>query len=98
MIADEQQPDWPLHGVLLLLWFAASFGVVFFARDLEWVVAGWPVGFWFAAQGSLLIFLGIVVVFAWLANRREAARSGDEELQAPAVVRRLHRRFGCRRG
>ena len=93
MIAGERQPHWPLHGGLLVLWFAASFGVVFFARDLQWVVAGWPIGFWFAAQGSLLIFLGIVVVFAWLANRRESASSGAEESQAPVVMRRLHWRF-----
>jgi cation/acetate symporter len=62
---------WALHAGLLVVWFLASFGVVFFARDLQWVVAGWPVGYWFAAQGSVLVFICIVVVFAWLANRRE---------------------------
>ena len=50
---------WGLHAGLLALWFVASFGVVFFARDLQFVVAGWPVGFWFAAQGSVLVFIGI---------------------------------------
>ena len=62
---------WPLHAVLLSLWFAASFGVVFFARDLDIVVAGWPIGFWFAAQGSVLVFIGIVVVYALRQNRRD---------------------------
>jgi cation/acetate symporter len=62
---------WPLHAVLLCLWFAASFGVVFFARDLDRVVVGWPVGFWFAAQGSVLVFIGIVVFFAWRQNRHD---------------------------
>jgi cation/acetate symporter len=60
-----------LHGWLLLVWFAASFGLVFFAHDLQQVVAGWPVSYWFAAQGSVIVFIGIVAVFAWVANRRE---------------------------
>jgi len=81
-----------LHGGLLLVWFAASFGLVFFAHDLQQVVAGWPVSYWFAAQGSVIIFIGIVAVFAWVANRREAAVRAD-----PANVshynRRIHRRF-----
>ena len=63
--------SWRLHAVLLTLWFAASFGVVFFARDLGAVVGGWPVGFWFAAQGSVLVFMGIVVAFAWGKGRAE---------------------------
>ena len=28
------QRPWPLHAGLLLAWFVASFGLVFFARDL----------------------------------------------------------------
>ena len=57
MSVSQTTVRWPLHAVLLSLWFAASFGVVFFARDLDAVVAGWPVGFWFAAQGSVLVFM-----------------------------------------
>ena len=34
---------WRLHAALLALWFAASFVVVFFARDLQFEVLGWPV-------------------------------------------------------
>ncbi|WP_296442849.1 VC_2705 family sodium/solute symporter [Rhodoferax sp. UBA5149] len=81
-----------LHGWLLLIWFAASFGVVFFARDLQMIVGGWPVGYWFAAQGSVFVFIAIVAVFAWLANKRdgEIATGG---VAYTAYKRRLHRRF-----
>jgi cation/acetate symporter len=82
---------WPLHAVLLSLWFAASFGVVFFARDLDTVVAGWPVGFWFAAQGSVLVFIAIVVFFAWHQNRRDRVLGAN--LPAPLTPSDLHHRF-----
>jgi cation/acetate symporter len=81
-----------LHLGLLVVWFIASFGVVFFANSLQQVVAGWPVSYWFAAQGSVLVFIGVVAVFAWFANRRD-------RLQQPADVfyekyqRRIHQRF-----
>ncbi len=81
-----------LHGWLLAIWFAASFGVVFFARDLQVIVAGWPLGYWFAAQGSVFIFIAIVAVFAWLANRRDAETTPADDAYA-AYKYRLHRRF-----
>ncbi|MBU3740544.1 MAG: DUF4212 domain-containing protein, partial [Rhodoferax sp.] len=80
------------HIGLLLAWFLASFGLVFFAEDLQFTVAGWPLGYWLAAQGSVLAFIAIVVIFAWVANRRvpeEAAYSA----QLAAYRRRLHGRF-----
>lgn len=86
----KQTVRWQLHAVLLLLWFLASFGLSFFAHRLQVTIAGWPVGFWFAAQGSVLIFIGIAAWFAWRANR------GDDS--APSVphpaIHRTHRRFG----
>ena len=53
-----------LKGALLLVWALVSFGVCFFARDLQWMVAGWPVGYWVASQGAVLVFMAIVVVYA----------------------------------
>ena len=91
MSVSQTTVRWPLHAVLLSLWFAASFGVVFFARDLDMVVAGWPVGFWFAAQGSVLVFIGIVVVYALRQNRRDIFL-GVADL-APQSPSGLHRRF-----
>lgn len=81
-----------LHGWLLLVWFAASFGVVFFANDLMQIVAGWPVSYWFAAQGSVIIFIGIVAVFAWVANRQEGP-APPVTADILAYNRRIHRRF-----
>jgi len=90
-VANTRQ--WRLHAGLLALWFAVSFGVVFFAHDLQMVVAGWPLGFWFAAQGSVLVFIAIVVVFAWVANRREAPEPGFDQAAYRMSSRKLHKRF-----
>jgi cation/acetate symporter len=81
-----------LHGWLLAIWFLASFGVVFFAHDLQMVVRGWPVGYWFSAQGSVFIFIAVVAIFAWVANRREGAGVASEPAYA-LYKSRLHRRF-----
>jgi len=90
--ASAHRP-WPLHGGLLLVWFVASFGLVFFARDLQGLVAGWPFDFWFAAQGSLLVFVAIVVVFARVSNRREGPDPDFDHAAFRLQTRRYHRRF-----
>ena len=61
-----------LTAVLLLVWLLVSFGPGFFARDLSVIIGGWPLYFWMAAQGSILMCISIVVVYAWLMNRWEA--------------------------
>ncbi len=65
-----------LRAALLLLWAAASFGVAFFARDLNQVVAGWPLNYWWLAQGGVVLFIGVVMVYAWWMGR--AAPAADD--------------------
>lgn len=56
--------------VLLALWFAVTFGVVFWARDLSAIsLGGWPLHFYLAAQGVTLVYLAIIGVYA-IAMRR----------------------------
>lgn len=94
MTAAASPRRWRLHAGLLALWFAVSFGVVFFANDLQQEFWGWPVGFWFAAQGAVLAFIAIVVVFAWRVNRRNTETLGFDPDAYSRYKRRLHRRFG----
>ena len=60
-----------LTAALLLVWSLASFGPSFFAGDLDMPVLGSPFHFWMAAQGSVLVFIAIVVVYALVMNRWE---------------------------
>ena len=84
-----------LRTFLLLVWFFASFGVIFFAHDLQQVVAGWPFSYWYAAQGALVVFTVITAVFAWRVNRTERNSAGPAQDDASyrAYRRRLHRMF-----
>jgi cation/acetate symporter len=81
-----------LRGWLLFCWFVASFGIVFFAHDLQQVIGGWPLSYWFAAQGSVLIFILIVALFAWFANRQEG-QPQQEDAAYEQYTRRIHWRF-----
>ncbi len=58
-----------LKAVLLVVWAGVAFGVCFFARDLQSVQGSWPLGYWLAAQGAMLAFIAILVVYAWAMNR-----------------------------
>ena len=62
-------PDWHdthhlwLKAVLLAVWVVSSFGVVFFARDLQAWVQGWQLSYWMAAQGAVLMFMLIALFY-----------------------------------
>ncbi|PUE34432.1 sodium/substrate symporter small subunit [Limnohabitans sp. Jir72] len=64
-------------GVLLAIWLVVGFAWVPFARHLNFSFFTLKFNFWMAAQGSVLVFLLLTVVNAWLVNRWE------KELQAP---------------
>jgi putative solute:sodium symporter small subunit len=56
--------------VSLAIWAIFGFGVHLFAPALnEIVVLGFPLGFYMAAQGSLIVF---VVLIFWFARRQDA--------------------------
>ena len=57
-----------LMWLCLAIWFFFSFAIHLFARELnEIVIIGFPLGFYFAAQGSLIAF---VVLIFWYAKRQ----------------------------
>jgi putative solute:sodium symporter small subunit len=64
-------------GGMLLVWFAVTFVVSYFARDLSVVVWGWPLSFWVAAQGALIVYLVLVLVFARRMGRLDEERDAQ---------------------
>ena len=67
-----------LTWVLLLVWALVSFGPGYWARELSFQVWGWPLHFWLAAQGSVLVFLALIIVYATLVNRWETQAAGND--------------------
>ncbi|MFZ3141506.1 DUF4212 domain-containing protein [Polaromonas sp.] len=65
--------------LLLLVWFAATFGVAYFARFLDFRFFGWPFSFWMGAQGALMIYCLIVGFYAWYMNRLDAEHGAADE-------------------
>ena len=52
---------------LILIWAAATFVLTWFAAELNgFSVFGFPLGFYMAAQGNLVIYLALI----WFYNRR----------------------------
>ena len=70
-----------LTGALLLVWFLVGFVVTWFARDLDFPFFGWPFSFWVAAQGGILVFVALLVVYArrMARNDRRLARADDSD-------------------
>ena len=57
-------------GVLLTIWAAAGLGcgVLFADRLNQYRLGGYPLGFWFAQQGSILTFVVLILVYAAVMN------------------------------
>ena len=51
--------------ILMFLWFLASFGFgIIFVNDLDEIsFFGFNLGFWFAQQGSIIIFVAIIFIY-----------------------------------
>ena len=60
--------------VLLAIWAVAGLGCgVLFADDLNrFHLGGFPLGFWFAQQGSILVFVALIFLYALILNRLDA--------------------------
>jgi cation/acetate symporter len=93
MSDSKPQRRWRLHAVLLVLWFLFSFGVSFYARDLSGSFFSWPLAYWLTAQGALMVFIAVVVVFAIVANRRSPEVFQFDAAEYGAYSKSLRRRF-----
>lgn len=67
--------------VLLVVWFAVSYGAaIIFAEQLNRVkLAGFPLGFWFAQQGSIYVFVALIFIYVRLMNKLDRAHGVAED-------------------
>lgn len=75
MDKQKQKEYWQANlkyvAILLSIWFVVSyvFGI-FLAEPLNSIsMGGFKLGFWFAQQGSIYVFVVLIFVYVWLMNR-----------------------------
>ncbi len=56
---------------VLIVWFLCSYGAgIMFAGALDNIkLGGYPLGFWFAQQGSIYIFVALIFIYAKLMGK-----------------------------
>ncbi len=68
-----------LTGLLLAVWFVATFVVIWFARPLNEIsVAGFPLAFYMSAQGSLIVYLVLIWYYARRMNQLDREYGVEE--------------------
>ncbi len=64
---------------LLVIWFIVTFVVSFYARELRFNFFGWPFSFWMGAQGSMLVYGGIIWFYARYMDKLDAQYEASED-------------------
>jgi putative solute:sodium symporter small subunit len=72
-----------ITAILLLIWFIATFVEGWYARELNSITfLGFPLGFYMSAQGSLIIYVVIIGIYAWYMKKLDneyGVNEGDLE-------------------
>ncbi|MBE3637124.1 DUF4212 domain-containing protein [Mangrovicoccus algicola] len=68
---DYWEANLGLIKICLVIWALVSFGFGIVLRPLlsGISVGGTDLGFWFAQQGSILVFLALIFFYAWRMNK-----------------------------
>lgn len=71
--ADYWRANLRLMFILLAIWFAVSFGAgILFADQLNGIrLFGFKLGFFFAQQGAIYVFIALIYFYAWRMNKIE---------------------------
>ncbi|WP_298752334.1 DUF4212 domain-containing protein [uncultured Serinicoccus sp.] len=75
---DQRREYWRrnvrIMSVLLVIWALVSFGAgILFVDVLNAVsIFGIPLGFWFAQQGSIIVFVLLIAFYVWRMDKLDA--------------------------
>ena len=67
--------------ILLVIWFLVSFGFgILFSDTLDQIkIGGFKLGFWFAQQGSIYIFVLLIFAYVYLMQKLDEKISQEED-------------------
>jgi putative solute:sodium symporter small subunit len=70
-----------LLGGLLAIWFTVSFGFGILLRDTldSFSILGVPAGFWFAQQGAIYVFIGLIFYYSYAIAKIERRHGVDDD-------------------
>jgi len=70
-----------LMGILLAIWFLVSYGAGILFRDVldNFSIGGAPLGFWFAQQGAIYVFVILIFVYSAMMHRIEQKYDVDDD-------------------
>ncbi|MEM9501244.1 MAG: DUF4212 domain-containing protein [Pseudomonadota bacterium] len=62
---------------LMAIWFVSSFGCGILFREFldQFMIGGYPLGFWFAQQGAIYIFMALI--FFYVVRMKQIERKYD---------------------
>ena len=68
-------------GILLGVWFLVSYGFgILFVEQMDRIrLGGFKLGFWFAQQGSIYVFVALIFLYVFLMNRLDRRYNVDED-------------------
>ena len=66
--------------ILLVIWFIVSygFGILLVEQLNSMTIGGAKLGFWFAQQGSIYVFVVLIFVYVYLMNKLDKKYGLDE--------------------
>ncbi|MEJ2514522.1 MAG: DUF4212 domain-containing protein [Gammaproteobacteria bacterium] len=69
--AEYWRRNLKLVGTLLVIWFLVSYcaGILFVDALDNIKIFGFHLGFWFAQQGSIYVFVVLIFVYVWKMNK-----------------------------
>ena len=67
--------------ILLSIWFVVAYGlsIIFVDQLNQFRIGGFKLGFWFAQQGSIYVFVILIFVYIWLMNKLDKKYGVYEE-------------------
>ena len=81
---DKNRAYWKKNlqylGTLLSVWFIVSYGcAILFVNYLDKIkIGGFRLGFWFAQQGSIYVFVVLIFIYVCLMNRLDKQYGASE--------------------
>jgi len=75
------QENLRLVGLCLAIWFLVSFGFGILLQDVldRIQIGGVRLGFWFAQQGSIYVFVALIFFYAWRMAKLDRKHGVEED-------------------